>query len=158
MSKDNAIKNMLSELLPETTHNDRETEAIGRALAGFLSPGDVLALHGDLGAGKTHLVRGLCAALGIDAARVSSPTFTLIHEYDAPVPVYHIDAYRIARAAELLDLGFDEYLSAGAIVVIEWAERVASLLPPETYHLCIEHGGGDMRHLRWCSEKGHQPA
>ena len=138
--------------LPTTTRSARETEALGRQLAALLVPGDVLALHGDLGAGKTHLVRGLCAGLGLDPETVSSPTFTIIQEYDGPVPVFHMDAYRLKHADELLDLGFDDYLAAAGICVIEWPERVANLLPSGTRHLCVEHGGGDVRHLRWCDQ------
>ena len=143
---------VISPLLPATTHSPAETEALGRRLAAGLEPGAVLALHGDLGAGKTHLVRGLCAGLGLDPEAVSSPTFAIIQEYRGAVSVFHIDAYRLKHADELRDLGFDDYLEAEGICVVEWPERVAPLLPPETRHLCISHGGGDTRHLRWCDE------
>lgn len=137
-------------LLPSTTYSPAETERLGQRLAALLVPGDVLALHGDLGAGKTHLVRGLCAGLGLDPEQVSSPTFTLVQEYAGRVPVYHFDAYRLRHADELLELGFDEYVEAGGICVVEWPERVAVLLPEATRHLCLTHGGGDVRHVRWC--------
>ncbi len=138
-------------LLPATTHTPAQTEALGQRLALLLEAGDVLALHGDLGAGKTHFVRGLCVGLGIAADSVSSPTFTLVQEYSGRLPVFHMDAYRLRSADELLDLGFDDYLSAGGVCIVEWPSRVAELLPTNTRHLLIEHGGGDVRHLCWLS-------
>ncbi len=137
-------------LLPVTTTGAAQTEALGAALAAHVERGDVLALHGDLGAGKTHLVRGLCSALGIAPEGVSSPTFTLIHEYEGgALPVYHFDAYRLAHAGELAELGFDEYLEKGGVCVVEWPERVAPLLPEGTHHLHLSHAGGDRRHIAW---------
>ncbi len=109
----------------------------------------MLALHGELGAGKTHLVRGIAAGLGVSPEQVSSPTFTLLHEYEADAPLYHIDAYRLERSEEWGRLGFDEYLTQESIVVVEWPERVAEWLPGHTLHLYIEHGGGDTRRFRW---------
>lgn len=126
-----------------------ETEAFGRRLAADLQPGDVVALHGDLGAGKTHLVRGVAAGLGVPPAEVSSPTFTLVHEYMGAVPVVHIDAYRIEHPEEMRRLGFDEYLDGEAVVLVEWPERIAPVLPAYTRHLYLEHAGGDTRVLRW---------
>jgi tRNA threonylcarbamoyl adenosine modification protein YjeE len=125
--------------------DEAATAALGRALAGVLAPGEVLALDGPLGAGKTTVVRALVAALGGDPGAVSSPTYTLLHRYPARIPVVHIDAYRLRGAEQLAGLGFDE-LSEGAIAAIEWAERVRSALPPETlWSLALEHAGGGRR-------------
>lgn len=108
-------------------------------------PGDVFALYGELGAGKTEFVRGFAEALGVDAAVVTSPTFTLIHEYDGMMPIYHFDAYRIRSDAELIDMGLDEYLYDEGICLIEWPERIEHLLPRGSVRLRLEHGPGAAR-------------
>ena len=134
--------------LPVTTASEAETRALGQRLAATLAPGAVVALHGDLGAGKTQLAKGLAAGLGVDPAAVSSPTFTLIHEYAGTVPVYHMDGYRTRRPEEFLALGVEEYLYGDGVCLIEWPERLGDLLPPDTLHLELTHKGGDIRHLR----------
>src|SRR3972149_11403002 len=104
-----------------TTSAD-ETEALGRTLGTLIAPGDVVALSGELGAGKTVLVRGIVPGAG-SLAHVASPTFTLIREYAGPVPLFHADLYRLDTPAQLIDLGLEEFFDRGGIVVIEWAER-----------------------------------
>jgi tRNA threonylcarbamoyladenosine biosynthesis protein TsaE len=114
-----------------------ETEAFGRRLGQALFPGAVVALCGPLGAGKTHLVRAI--ALGLDIADVrvvSSPTFVLIQEYDARLPIYHFDAYRLRGEAEFADLGAHEYFEGDGVCLIEWADKVRQSLPSE--HLGID--------------------
>ncbi|MCH7791197.1 MAG: tRNA (adenosine(37)-N6)-threonylcarbamoyltransferase complex ATPase subunit type 1 TsaE [Planctomycetes bacterium] len=104
------------------------TAAFGVALAGVLKPGDVVLLEGELGSGKTTLVRAVASGLGIDAGLVSSPTFVTINEYPGPVPLVHVDAYRLGCADELEALGWDAAMEgggAGAIVMVEWADRIA---------------------------------
>ena len=109
-----------------------ETVAFGNAFAGGLAAGDVLALSGELGAGKTHFVKGLAAGLGVSTP-VTSPTFTLIHEYlGARLSLFHFDFYRLETEEEVLAIGLDDYLSGDGIVVIEWAEKFAALLPEST--------------------------
>jgi tRNA threonylcarbamoyladenosine biosynthesis protein TsaE len=101
-----------------------ETEALGVRLGALLFPGAVIALDGPLGAGKTHFTRAVCAGLGIvQPSQVTSPTFVLVHEYQARLPVFHFDAYRLAGPADLLNLGADEYFAMGGVCLIEWAER-----------------------------------
>ena len=118
------------------------TEAFGRRLGAALFPGAVVALNGRLGAGKTHLVRAVCEGLGVSNPQVvCSPTFTLLHEYPGPVPVYHFDAYRLTGPAEFRDLGADEYLLGDGVCLIEWAERVAAALPADHLRLDIEPVG-----------------
>lgn len=113
-----------------------ETRAAGRALAAAFDPGDVIGLVGPLGAGKTQFVKGLAAGLGVaDERGVNSPTFVLVQEYHGRLTLYHIDAYRLARAAELAALGFDELCEAGGVVVVEWADRVESLLPDSAFRI-----------------------
>lgn len=106
-----------------------DTVAWGRALAGALRAGDVVALTGTLGAGKTHATKGIVAGLG-SAAEVSSPTFTLVHEYAGPrLPAFHFDFYRLDTPQEVLNIGWDDYLDAGGVVIVEWADKFPDLLP-----------------------------
>ena len=137
----------LADLLPVESTSPDETVALGRRLADALQPGDVLALYGDLGAGKTHLVKGLCAGLGVSAASVSSPTFTLVNEYDGELPVYHIDAYRIERPEEFFELGYETYFFGDGVCLVEWPERVEALVPDHALRLRLTHLGGDRRRI-----------
>ncbi|NBB87077.1 MAG: tRNA (adenosine(37)-N6)-threonylcarbamoyltransferase complex ATPase subunit type 1 TsaE [Bacteroidetes bacterium] len=134
--------------VPATTASEAETRALGHRLAATLAPGAVVALHGDLGTGKTQLAKGVAAGLGVDPAAVSSPTFTLIHEYAGSVPVYHMDGYRTTRPEEFLALGIEEYLYGDGVCLIEWPERLGNLLPPDTLHLELTHKGGNARRIR----------
>ena len=126
--------------------SEGEAIAFGRALAATLRPGAVVALVGGLGAGKTHVTKGLAAGLGYPG-EVTSPTFTLVHEYAAPgmrLPVYHFDFYRLESPDEVLGLGWDEYLDAGGVCVVEWADLFPDLLPPGTqwWRLTVLEEGG----------------
>jgi tRNA threonylcarbamoyladenosine biosynthesis protein TsaE len=106
-----------------------ETAALGESVARTLGTGAVLALTGDLGAGKTHFVKGVARGLGF-AGEVTSPTFTLIHEYHGGRhPLFHADLYRIESADEAIRAGLDEYLAAAAVIAIEWAEKFPALIP-----------------------------
>lgn len=118
------------------THHERQTVALGRALGGVLGPGDVVALEGELGAGKTRFVRGVCEGLGLDPAQVSSPTFVLMNEYAAPndprttprAALRHVDAYRLRGTDDLESMGWDCVADGAAVVVVEWASRIAPAL------------------------------
>ena len=124
------------------------TEAFGRQLAALLFPGAVVALVGPLGAGKTHLVRAIAEGLGIHDSRVvTSPTFALIHEYNARLPIYHFDAYRLKSEAEFDDLGTQEYYDSGGVCLIEWADRVPGSLPPEHLRITLEPTGPTARRV-----------
>ena len=117
------------------SHSVEQTEALAAELARTLVGGECIALHGDLGAGKTHFVRGLVRGLGGSARSVSSPTFVLLNVYDTGrLTVYHLDAYRTHGAEDFEAIGFPELLEQGGVVVVEWAARVAELLPTD----CIE--------------------
>lgn len=122
-----------------TTHSEAETMALGAALGKALKSGDVLALHGDLGAGKTHFVQGIAKGMGI-ADVVVSPTFTILNYYEHSVPLQHFDFYRLEEDYELDDLGFDDYLSGG-VTVIEWSEKFPDRLPADAAHITIEKTG-----------------
>jgi tRNA threonylcarbamoyladenosine biosynthesis protein TsaE len=125
------------------------TTALGRRLGAALFPGAVVALIGPLGAGKTHLVRAIAEGLGIaDARAVSSPTFVLIQEYTARLPIYHFDAYRLAGASALFDLGVHEYFEGGGVCLVEWADRVEECLPAEHLRLKVEITGAETRRVR----------
>jgi len=118
------------------THSPEETWALAAELVEELVPGSVVALHGDLGAGKTCFVQGLAAALGIDEP-ITSPTYTLIGEYEGRLPLHHIDLYRLSGPEEALGLGLEEYFDVNGITAIEWAERAEGLLPPDLLHIRI---------------------
>ena len=122
--------------LAVTTTSPEETRIVGASLAPTLLPGDVVSLSGDLGAGKTAFVQGLAAALGVQRA-VTSPTFTIVHEYAGRYPVVHLDVYRLNSFQEVLDLGFEEYMDGGAVVLVEWGEAIAPLLPRRHLELFI---------------------
>lgn len=118
------------------TNSPEETWSLAAELADELGPGTVIALHGDLGAGKTCFIQGYAAALGIDEP-ITSPTYTLIGEYEGRLPLHHIDLYRLAGPEEALGLGLEEYFDVNGITAIEWAERAEGLLPPDMLHIQI---------------------
>lgn len=108
--------------------SEQETEAIGADLARRLGPGSIVAFTGDLGAGKTAFVRGMARGLGI-AQRVTSPTFTIVNEYEGGrLPLFHFDLYRLSSSDDLFDIGWEDFLARGGICAVEWSERVADAL------------------------------
>ena len=106
------------------THTPEETEKAGEALAKALYPGAVVALYGDLGAGKTAFVRGMARGLG-STDRVTSPTFTIVNEYGGKLELFHFDMYRLKSSDELFDIGWEDYLARGGVCVVEWSENVS---------------------------------
>jgi tRNA threonylcarbamoyladenosine biosynthesis protein TsaE len=125
-----------------------QTLEIGRAIAAALSPGDMIGLVGGLGAGKTHLVKGIAAGLGVrDERSVNSPTFVLVNEYDGRLHVFHVDAYRLTSFHELEALGFEEMCSAGGVVLVEWADRVPEAMGPSALWIDLEITGDTQRKL-----------
>ena len=119
-----------------------DTEAFGERLAKRLRPGDVVAFTGALGMGKTALTRGLARGLGF-RGRVTSPTFTIVNEYDGDVPLFHFDMYRLETSDELYDIGWDDYLARGGVCAVEWSERVADALPEGVVTVDIARGETD---------------
>jgi len=130
------------------SQNVQETEAIASELAATLDGGECIAIYGELGAGKTQFVRGLAAALGINPRTVSSPTFVLLNVYHGGrLEVFHLDAYRIHGDNDLEAIGFSELLEQHAVVVVEWADRVAGLLPAKRLDVRIETVGESQRQI-----------
>ncbi len=128
--------------------NLAETEALGRRLAMLLFPGAVVALIGSLGAGKTNLVRAIAAGLDIvNPAVVNSPTFVLIQEYAARMPIYHFDAYRLDKESDFADLGVHEYFDGTGVCLIEWADKVPTCLPAERLEIRITITAEDSRRI-----------
>jgi len=119
------------------TKNEEETEAAGSALAKELTPGAVVAMYGDLGAGKTAFVRGMAKAMELDC-RVSSPTFTIVNEYLGATPFFHFDMYRLDGSDELFGIGWEDYLERGGICAVEWSEKISDAFTGEEITVRIE--------------------
>lgn len=124
-----------------------ETIALGNEFAKKLVPGDVVCLEGDLGAGKTHFVKGMASFFGIDQDKVSSPTFTLINEYPSEIPLYHFDCYRLKNEQEALEIGIEEYLYGDGVSVIEWPSKIKSIIPEDSIQIEIKHIGKSKRSI-----------
>jgi len=123
-----------------------ETEKFGIALGAAAGPGDVICLDGDLGAGKTTLSQSIAKGVGVPAdCYVTSPSFAIFHEYPGRIPMYHMDFYRLGDAAEVQDLGFEEYFYLSGVAVIEWARRAEDILPEERLHIILEVSGDESR-------------
>lgn len=119
------------------SHNELETEEIGKALALRLQAGDIVAYRGDLGVGKTAFTRGLAKGLGYEG-RVTSPTFTIVNEYEGAIPLFHFDMYRLGGEEELFDIGWEDYLARGGICAVEWSEQVPGVLPEDAVQVVIQ--------------------
>ncbi|NOS79671.1 MAG: tRNA (adenosine(37)-N6)-threonylcarbamoyltransferase complex ATPase subunit type 1 TsaE [Nitrospira sp.] len=115
------------------------TEAFGRTIGRSLAGGETLALSGELGAGKTALVRGIAAGLGTPSNQVTSPTFVLIHEYEGRLPLIHVDLYRLRNVAEAEGIGLQEYFHGNIVTAIEWADKFPELLPSDRFELTLQH-------------------
>jgi tRNA threonylcarbamoyladenosine biosynthesis protein TsaE len=135
--------NSMNEYIVRTNHTE-ETLQFSKELAQKLQPGDVITLEGDLGAGKTTFTKGLAVGLDINK-NVSSPTFTIIKEYNGRLPLYHMDVYRLEDSDE--DLGFDEYFEGQGVTVVEWAHLIEDQLPEELLQINITHGEENSRNL-----------
>ncbi len=109
------------------TASPQETEELGHRLGSQLKPGAIIAYYGDLGAGKTAFTRGLARGLGIEDP-ITSPTYTIVNEYEGRIPLFHFDMYRLSCSDELFDIGWEDYLSRGGVIAVEWSERVEDAL------------------------------
>lgn len=132
------------------TFSPDETIKVGKSLGMTLKPGDVICMDGDLGAGKTAFTSGIAEALGV-VGYITSPTFTIVNEYNGRIPLYHFDVYRIADPDEMFDIGFDEYLDGEGVTVIEWASLIEDILPANAIYINITkdpESGPDARIIR----------
>jgi len=118
------------------SRSEAETESIGESLGKRLRPGTVLAFRGDLGMGKTAFTRGLARGLGC-TGRVTSPTFTIVNEYEGKIPLFHFDMYRLPDSDALFDIGWEDYLGRDGVCAVEWSERVGDALPEDTVWVTI---------------------
>jgi tRNA threonylcarbamoyladenosine biosynthesis protein TsaE len=130
-----------------TSRSPDDTLAIARALGAVLCPGDVVALTGDLGAGKTLFCKGVGEALGIPPDRIVSPTFTIVTEHAGPVPLTHIDVYRLSGAREADEIGMRELLPGDGVSLVEWAEKIEELLPTDCIQVTLIISGEDRREI-----------
>lgn len=131
------------------TNSYEETERAAAELAKTLKGGEVIAMYGDLGAGKTAFVRGLARGLGIEG-HITSPTFTIMNAYSGRLPLYHFDVYRIADPDEMYEIGYEDYIESDGVCVIEWAELIADILPEEHIRIDINKDstkGDDYREI-----------
>lgn len=152
MTDDRSLANLLAEVAAGVALDEAAMASWGRALGRVLPSGTVVALHGDLGAGKTTLVRALAEGLGVlDRADVTSPTYAIVHEYATPLgPVLHADLYRLRRREELEPLGWDEALAGARAALVEWPERAPAAVPADAWHVTLAHvpGRPSVRSLR----------
>lgn len=129
--------------------DETATERLGEQLARALEPGLVVALVGNLGAGKTRLVRAIAVAAGVDTRAVVSPTFVLVQEYQGKWPIYHFDTYRLINVEDFADLGIDEAFHSNGICFVEWADRVADAIPKDHLRIEIDAMGENSRRFRF---------
>lgn len=133
-------------MLVITTDNAEQTKELGRQIGNALVGGEVIAMVGDLGAGKTTITKSIALSLGIEE-HVTSPTFTIVNEYQGRVKLYHFDVYRIGDIEEMYDLGFDEYIDSGGVSIIEWANLIEEILPDDAINIEIISLGDDKRQI-----------
>lgn len=125
----------MGKTIEHISKSEKDTVAFGEQLAGRLKPGDIVCLFGDLGAGKTTLVKGLAKGLKIKSPAVNSPTFVLMNIYEGKLPLYHFDLYRLDQPSEISAIGYEEFLYGDGVAVVEWADKLGPLLPKE--YLCV---------------------
>lgn len=146
---DRSVPDPVGAVLRFDSGSEGETARLGTMLADVFEPGLVVALVGNLGAGKTRLVRAIAEAAGVDRREINSPTFVLVHEYQGRWPIYHFDTYRLEGADEFAALGAEEYFAAPGISLVEWADRVASLLPSDHLRIAIRATGEATREFEF---------
>lgn len=131
------------------TNSESETRKLGEIIGRNLDQGDIVALIGDLGAGKTCMTKGLAKSLGVsDQYEITSPTFTIINEYPGIMTFWHVDAYRLESSRDMIDAGFEDFFSSSGVVVIEWAEKILDILPLNTLFVTFEYVDDTTRIVR----------
>lgn len=138
------------------TRSAPETARVGKSIGTRLLPGDVIALVGELGAGKTQFIKGLAAGVGVEnSTYVSSPSFTLIHEYPGETPFYHIDLFRLGSEKEAEELGLEVYFQGNGVTAIEWADKIPSLLPEKILFISMAYVDKNIRTLEITGKGNH---
>ncbi|MCC5942276.1 MAG: tRNA (adenosine(37)-N6)-threonylcarbamoyltransferase complex ATPase subunit type 1 TsaE [Balneolaceae bacterium] len=132
-----------------TSRSEAETIAIAKEYTGSIQRGDIVCLQGNLGAGKTHFVRGFVQGLGLSGDEVSSPTFTVINEYEGTMPIYHFDCYRLEHYKEALEIGAEEYFYGDGVCIVEWPERILEILPNEKKWITFKQTGKEEREINF---------
>lgn len=136
------------------TFSEGETRKLGEVIGSCLDQGDIVALIGDLGAGKTCMTKGLAKSLGVsDQYEITSPTFTIINEYPGIMAFWHVDAYRLESSREMIDAGFEDFFNSGGVVVIEWAEKILDILPPNALFVTFEYVDETTRIVRMSGQE-----
>jgi tRNA threonylcarbamoyladenosine biosynthesis protein TsaE len=130
------------------SYSEKETMDLAKVFAKSVDVGDIICLEGELGAGKTHFVKGFVSAFGIDPDDVTSPTFAIIQEYHGEIPVYHFDFYRIEKKEEALEIGAEEYFYNDGVCIIEWPDRVKDLIPEKSIYIRIKQTGPETRSIQ----------
>jgi tRNA threonylcarbamoyladenosine biosynthesis protein TsaE len=130
-----------------TTNSAEQTISAGRELAKILNDGDVIVFTGPLGAGKTTFIKGIALGLGVSENDIKSPSFTLVNEYPATKPMYHLDLYRMKDSSELYEIGWDDYLLRDGIIVVEWGEKARDFLPEKRIEISLEITGESERKI-----------
>ncbi len=128
--------------------SSEDTQRLGEKLARHLRKGDILCLEGELGSGKTTLIKGIAKGLKIAPEKVHSPTFVLMNVYEGRLPLYHFDLYRLEAIHEISSIGYEEFLYGGGVAVIEWAERLGQLTPKEYLRVELKHQGENERSIK----------
>jgi tRNA threonylcarbamoyladenosine biosynthesis protein TsaE len=158
----------IDETVTITSHTAQQTEGIGLLLGSMLAPGDIIALAGELGTGKTTLVRGMARGIGLEQGEIASPSFTIVNEYagaegalakgpppalgsgllaKGPLRLFHIDLYRLTDEKELIAIDYEEYLQTDGVVVIEWADRIPQAIPPDALWITLRYLDVDCREM-----------
>jgi len=131
------------------SNSAEDTQVIGKIIGEYLRGGDVVALIGELGSGKTCITRGIARGIGVsEKYRITSPTFTLINEYPGRTTLYHLDIYRLSGLQDLEDMGYEEYFYSDGIIVIEWAEKIKEILPRECFNIYLRYLDENKRELK----------
>ncbi len=130
------------------SHSPQETIKLGTKIASHAAPGDIICLFGDMGGGKTTLVKGIAQGLKVDPNQVNSPTFVLFNIYEGKIPLYHFDLYRLEDRREILGLGYEEYFYGNGIAVVEWAQKLKNLMPEEYLSVEFHYSGQDQRLIK----------
>jgi len=129
------------------SNQQEDTIRLGRRIAAAVRAGDILCLFGDLGSGKTTLVKGFAEGLKVKRGEVSSPTFVLMNVYEGRLPVFHFDLYRLEERSQIMQIGYEEYLYGDGVAVIEWADRLKDLFPLDCLSIHLEHQGDGRRSI-----------